>query len=186
MNRVSFTFGYVNSCFKEGEPMTNITVEKKAREILEKYGLEESVPVDPIKIANANGIEVKNAIFKSEDICGILHKKDGKTTIYVNQKDSGNRKRFSIAHELGHYFLHHENDNNAFIVELRTNNNNGGQDLQKEKEANAFAAALLMDEVLVRSVWHDLRSIQAAAEIFDVSYESMSYRLNNLGLLAVS
>jgi len=162
--------------------MIDLSLENKAKEILEKHGLDQSVPVDPIKIANENGIEVKNAIFKSEKICGILHEKDGKTTIYVNKHDSNNRKRFSIAHELGHYFLHHFDGDDTLVVELRTNDGNN-RDPQKEKEANCFAAALLMNEVLVKSVWNDLKSVRAVAEIFQVSYESMSYRLNNLGLL---
>ena len=179
---MNFTIGYVNSCFKEDDKMTDLTVENKAREILEKSGLNQSVPLDPIEIARRYGIEVKNAIFKSENICGILYIKDKTITIYVNKNEPNNRKRFIIAHELGHYFLHHLNDSDSLVVEYRTNSNNG--DPKKEKEASCFAAALLMDEILVKSLWNDLKSVQAVAEIFQVSYEAMSYRLSNLALLS--
>jgi Zn-dependent peptidase ImmA (M78 family) len=53
----------------------------------------------------------------------------------------------------------------------------------EEQEANAFAAALLMDRVLVRILWEKVKRLDKMAEIFNVSYESMGYRLTNLGLI---
>ncbi len=179
---MAFTIGYINDCFrKEDKKMVNLISESKAKEVLHQYGVNQSVPLDPIQIAGQNKIDVKDAVFKSSDIAGILHKENGKTTIYVNSTDPDKRKRFTIAHELGHYFLHLNNKDDALVVEYRTINNNGND--EKEKEANSFAAALLMDEVLVKSLWNDLKSVQAIADIFQVSYEAMGYRLNNLGLI---
>lgn len=165
---------------KEAVNMRDEAAENKAREIIQKYGFDQMVPVDLLKIALDNGIEVKNAEFKNSDIAGILYKKNGKTIIFVSSSDPDNRKRFTVAHELGHYFLHPSTED-VLQVEYRTNGKNG--DPQKEKEANCFAAALLMDEVLVKSLWNDLKSVQSLAEIFKVSFAAMSYRLNNLELL---
>lgn len=156
------------------------SAEKKAREILEQNGFNQTIPFDPVRLANMNGISVKNAVFKTNDIAGIISRDQGITTIYVNSKDPNTRKRFTVAHELGHYFLHLNSQDDALVVEYRTISSFGDD---KEKEANSFAAALLMDEVLVKSLWNDLKSVQTIAEIFQVSYEAMGYRLNNLGLI---
>ncbi len=54
-------------------------------------------------------------------------------------------RRFSIAHELGHLVLGHE-ESLATLCELRP----PGKDAPLEMEANAFAAELLMPEALLR------------------------------------
>lgn len=58
----------------------------------------------------------------------------GFPVIIVNKKFSNDRKRFTIAHELGHILLH--NENNFPISSFR----------DKEKEANIFASEFLMPE----------------------------------------
>jgi Zn-dependent peptidase ImmA (M78 family) len=166
---------------KEEPVMGKERSEIKAREILEQYGLHQSIPFDPIKVAQLNGIEVKNAVFKDNEILGIISKKQGSTTIYVNSHDSYNRKRFTVAHELGHYFLHLKDTEDSLVVDMNRLINGLGD--EKEKEANRFAAAVLMDEVLVKSLWNDFKSVQVMADIFKVSFEAMSYRLDNLGII---
>jgi len=39
---------------------------------------------------------------------GLILFSDGKYKIYINSQCGENRKRFTLAHELGHYFLHRE------------------------------------------------------------------------------
>jgi Zn-dependent peptidase ImmA (M78 family) len=58
----------------------------------------------------------------------------GFPVIIVNKNFSNDRKRFTIAHELGHILLH--NENNFPISSYR----------DKEKEANVFASEFLMPE----------------------------------------
>ena len=63
--------------------------------------------------------------------------------IYVNAADPYNRQTFTIAHELGHYFLHKEyykQHPEAYRVLLRRPV--GRQNNPLEKEANAFAPHL--------------------------------------------
>jgi len=61
-----------------------------------------------------------------------------------------NRLRFSIAHELGHYFLHRDlpqKENFASLPEFaRWNENYGGRKYTVEQEANEFAGRLLVPE----------------------------------------
>lgn len=59
----------------------------------------------------------------------------GYPIIVINKGFSNDRKRFTIAHELGHILLH--NESNFPISEFR-------DEKTKEKEANAFASEFLM------------------------------------------
>jgi Zn-dependent peptidase ImmA (M78 family) len=59
----------------------------------------------------------------------------------------------------------------------------------REREANAFAAALLMPKQLIRAAIDrahfdlgDDESLDALARMFDVSRQAMAYRVANLGL----
>src|SRR5437762_4083030 len=61
-----------------------------------------------------------------------------------------NRLRFSVAHELGHYFLHYElpqKENFASLPDFgRWNEDYGGRKYACEQEANEFAGRLLVTE----------------------------------------
>ncbi|PTJ37537.1 hypothetical protein BU021_12265, partial [Staphylococcus simulans] len=64
--------------------------------------------------------------------------------IYLNSNHHENRKRFTMAHELGHFLLRHQG------VNYRTSKKEiyeGLHDYINEREANSFAAELLMPEL---------------------------------------
>ncbi len=65
--------------------------------------------------------------------------------IIVNKNFSNDRKRFTIAHELGHVLMH--NENNFPISSFR----------DKEKEANQFASEFLMPEKSIKNTLRNLR-----------------------------
>lgn len=77
--------------------------EKSARAIFDEPW-DGSFPVDPIVIADQLGIRVLAEDLPS-DISGALIKRLGQdpTIIVLNKRDSRNRKRFTCAHEIGHY-----------------------------------------------------------------------------------
>ncbi len=163
------------------------SVEALAKEVLSQHGLY-SLPIDPVLVANRLGITVSNAKF-SEDSCAALIAKRGHSTrIFVEQSDPPYRKRFSIAHELGHHFLHLETDGE--IVDTHTDmfrdkEPGGGvfSELRlREVHANWFAASLLMPEEFVRSEWVNNPSISHLAKTFNVSEEAIGYRLDVLDL----
>lgn len=169
-----------------GMDMQNNNIENLAMDILDLNGFN-SVVVDPVKLANAYSIEVKNAKFTSEDISGMLKKENGKITIYVNSSEPTMRKRFTVAHELGHYFLNHLEENDQTIhrkTDFFSRND-------KELEANAFAAALLMDQYKIKDVYNKLdyigvpldKIISKISSIFRVSRAAVNIRLRELGLL---
>ncbi|MBE7172349.1 MAG: ImmA/IrrE family metallo-endopeptidase [Williamsia sp.] len=128
-----------------------------------------------------------------ENISGVLITEKGKSTIGYNKNEPRVRNRFTIAHELGHYILHKDEldffVDKAFKVMYR-GNNVPGINFTHEKQANEFAACLLMPEHLLRKEIDDLDldytdedAIKTLAKKFDVSTIAMSIRIAKLGLL---
>lgn len=164
-------------------------------------------PIDVEYIAKHHlNIDVKRHNF-GKDITGVLIIKNGKATIGydVNNNNSEVRKRFTIAHELGHYILEHDrggmfvdNHRQQFSIHYRDNNSSTGE-VKQEREANAFAAALLMPKQLLIEEMQKIENmkeynfsffdddddmIRNLASSFGVSKMAMTYRIDNLGLLA--
>lgn len=159
---------------------------QKADEILREYwGISsERLPVDVVAIARSHGIEVYNAVFTGKfngSVDGMIRAKDGVVQILVNAENPSTRKRFTIAHELGHFFLHHNGEPLDF-VDLRSGVSNF-----KEVEANKFATALLMPQNEVTNEYNKLLfpTGEELARIFNVSKVTMQIRLKELGLDAV-
>jgi len=159
----------------------------KARQVLnEFYGSGPVVlPVNVVEIANAHGIDVLRADFGKkfeESVFGYIAKNKGSVRIYVNKKNAYVRRRFTIAHELGHYFLHHDNPNEFRYMDLRSTKRTS-----EETEANRFAEELLMPEEELRQEYANLMfpTAERLSEIFQVSKQAMKYRLSRLGLAAV-
>lgn len=165
-------------------------IERRAKEILVQHGLY-AVPVDPVDLASKLGIAVHNAKFADDSLAGLIAKRAGHTQILVEQSDPPYRKRFSIAHEIGHHFMHLPNDGE--IVDKRVDMFREkltvaaarSEQRNREIEANWFAAALLMPEELVRECWAENPSVIILARLFNVSEEAMGYRIDALDLEVV-
>lgn len=85
------------------------------------------------------------------------------------------RDRFTVGHELGHYFLHSEQGNQA-IVAFR----NGSTRI--EWEANWFSAALLMPRAEFIDVATRSKSDAVLAGYFGVSQDAVRVRRKSLGV----
>jgi Zn-dependent peptidase ImmA (M78 family) len=163
-------------------------IEDRAADFLRRLGAGDG-PVDPIQLANAAGLRVFNATFGEENIHGLIARRGAGTTVYVNANDKPLRKRFTVAHELGHFVLHLAVDEGEFIDtedNFRTvaDPDQPWDDARvKEWEANVFGAALLMPERLVRSKWLEIHDVDGLASWFQVSRQAMAIRLQQLGLL---
>ena len=147
-----------------------------------------SVPVDPVILANLLGVTVNNAKFSDDSWAALIARRDRTTRIFVEQSDPPYRKRFSIAHELGHHFLHMPEDGE--IVDRHADMFRErepaaalvSEDRIREIQANWFAAALLMPAELVRAEWEKDPSVKRMAMQFNVSEEAMGYRIDSLDL----
>lgn len=151
-----------------------------------------AAPVPVESIALRLGLQVERAEL-GDEVSGILVVQDRRGVIGVNVAHSRVRQRFSIAHELGHYVMH-RGDMQVFIdkhyIAFRDGRSSTGAD-PREREANAFAAALLMPAALVReAVEHycfdlgDDEALDALAALFEVSRQAMTVRVSTLGVFA--
>lgn len=138
------------------------------------------IPVDVISIAKSNDIKVFEASLDKK-ISGAIryNKATDKFEILINKDDARVRQRFTIAHEIGHFFLHKEmlKDDEIHVDVLYRMTN------EQEKEVDYFAGALLMNKTLLEKAYKDGNSITELAELFDVSVSAMTVRLDILGLL---
>lgn len=140
-----------------------------------------ALPIDPVRIARALGMDVITAQLPDE-VAGALVKERGQDpSIVLNAQDSPNRQRFTCAHEIGHYVRREERGDDYEYVDYRDIFSSTGE-REEERFANAFAACLLMPEEHVRRFHRGgLSDIQMALR-FDVSRDAMSFRIANLGL----
>ncbi|HBL6041465.1 TPA: ImmA/IrrE family metallo-endopeptidase [Enterobacter hormaechei] len=108
--------------------------------------LADALPVDCIQIAESLGIKVQGAPLKDE-FQGALFITPGVTAIIYNEniKEDG-RKNFTIAHEIGHYCLHSDREEVQCRLEDVGAFSLTPHGKEIEKEANEFAACLLMPE----------------------------------------
>lgn len=140
--------------------------------------------IDVKKIAECLGIRVIEYPF-SENISGLFFKKDSQIFLGVNQNHPNNRKRFTIAHEIGHYLLHSKDILHYDLEELDKVYFRAKSILSREEtEANFFAAEILMPDSLIdKCIDSGINSVEELAKFFEVSEEAMRYRLINLGYL---
>ncbi len=153
-----------------------------ANELLESIWGERGFPVDPVWIAAQLGLDVIETDLP-ESVSGALIKdKEKDPVIVLSKSDSKNRKRFSCAHEIGHYADRLNQDGEQYeYVDLRGQQASAGTN-PDEIFANQFAAALLMPEDEVKRLVKAGTATFLMAQHFGVSDDAIRYRLKNLGL----
>jgi hypothetical protein len=139
--------------------------ELRATEVLKQLQID-TLPVDPFAIAKDRGIEIQEDSSLSSGISGCLMKVGDVFGILFSSKfASEGFRRFTVAHELGHYFLdghvHHLFNNGQYIHKSESGFTSKDQ---YEREADAFAAALLMPKSLFKAVLAKAGSGLAAIE----------------------
>ena len=150
-------------------------------------------------------------------LAGFLYAEANDGLLLIKKDDPIARRRFMVAHELGHFVLHRSDTalvlTEALMAPEAKKNSDEGEDLlpfgevdyslaegapsrddlrQIEREANAFAAELLMPkawceqlfETHKRQFGSDERALlRRLSSALLVSAEAMGYRLRDLGLL---
>lgn len=92
--------------------------------------------------------------------------------IFINSAHPAVRKRFSLGHEIGHYWLGHDSD---FSLE-------SDHSTEKERQADHFSAALNMPKDSIYEKHCSLSTVRQIAAWFRVSDVSCALRLLYLGL----
>lgn len=155
-------------------------------------------PINIENIVNSYGINIEPIDF-GDEIAGVFIDDGERQTIGYNLNNKAPRQKFTIAHEFGHFILEHkrngvfvDNPHQYLTMIYRDEKSTTGEYLQ-EKEANAFAAAILMPKELVeneiREIYfqddfktEDLNLVGVLADKFKVSLQAMSIRMTNLDL----
>ena len=139
-----------------------------AKKVLSDRGID-MLPVDVREIAENRGIFIKDVVADSFEGCAI--KVDQKAGILINSRYAyEQRKRFTIAHELGHIVLpYHLNQKYTCVSEDMIKY----QVKDEEAEANQFAAELLMPSFNMEddcsSLDVNMKTVEQLADKYNVS-----------------
>ena len=115
-----------------------------------------------------------------DNISGYIERQNGSYRIVVNSNHAPTRRRFTAAHELGHYIYHRDllgegvGDNRAYRTEGTDRPNVNIRPIH-ERQANSFAANVLMPRHRLNAVAGE--STAALAARFGVSQATMKIRL---------
>lgn len=137
----------------------------------------ENPPVNPVQIAREKGVNVVFVEFSGESknrISGFYDVEEN--SIYVNEDEFPLRQTFTVAHELGHALLHKDWAASDDYRVLYRDSNYDGND-HHEKEANAFAAHLLVPRFMLDNYWED-NSVESLSRLFAVSVPMIKNRLS--------
>ncbi len=163
--------------------------EAQAKAKAARRGLMNVLPVPLEQIARREGIKIELAPL-DDTLSGMSFIKNGVAVIVLNLNHHPNRRRFTLAHEIGHHLLHVPYlTNNVHVDKIVLNRDAmSSQALDdKEMEANAFAAELLMPESELRRYRHvdlnDDEFLHGLARKLKVSVTALTYRLINLGMV---
>lgn len=146
-------------------------------------------PISPVHIAKRYGISYCYGEYENY-FDGMLEHDNGKFHIYINNEkhDNPKRHRFSFAHELGHYFI----DEHSLALAQNLSAGHCSQigfisERVVEREADLFAASLLMPETRVRKLYQknrgfSFKAVETISKAFQVSIQSALYRVFFLDL----
>lgn len=139
-----------------------------------KFHLSDDLPVSLSHICEINNIEIR--VGRLADIAGYYMERDGRRIIVVNGFNAKPRRRFSVAHELGHVVLRHG------PVKLMMSGHIATQPNWQEAQANAFAAELLMPKLALARM--GVMTPRQIAQLCGVSMEAATIRAEQLGWVA--
>lgn len=155
-----------------------------------------STPVNVEAIGRSLGLEVNKKAILPHGISGhLMLLPNGKYEIAANADEHYYRQRFTLAHEIGHFVLHKDlvdsfggvDDDTKYRSTERGDIYNSLIDSIHERQANSFAANLLMPKHLVHELVFDENGGSRSAKLsdlyktFQVSASAMNWRLKNLG-----
>lgn len=159
-----------------------------AEQVASKLSFEPGDPIEPLVVRLGGRIEYKNPVgFEDNRLPeSIIVRAQSNFTIFVPSITSQARDRFTIAHELGHLFLHYpmlaKSQPGITMVATRWVDNADPVQQRAEWEANWFAAAFLMPTEVFREAFIELRDIGAVAKRFAVSPSAAEIRAKSLSL----
>jgi len=132
--------------------------------------------LDLVKLCRAHGLVVRVVALEG-DVDGILAHKDGRWLVVVNRRTNWTaaRRRFTMAHELGHYRLHRHRQQLFMCSRLDRS--------RMEWEANRFAVELLLPEDRMRDMLAAGWDARRISRVCGVSLGTVRRRLKEIRTL---
>ena len=181
--------------------------EKMNNSIKELFQNVEQITGDIIRDSNENiaeprAINIENIIqgfnikvlyqtMEDKQAGAIFIRKDGSCIIVINDADALVRKRFTLAHEFGHYVSYSYQKKTGTIVDNKDGTHEEFEAARNEESelgtnveevfANKFASCILMPKNLVIKAQEETTNIKELAKRFQVSQQAMEIRINTIG-----
>ena len=124
------------------------------------------------KIAHDHGIAIDLWSF-GEYLSACLWKSSTGWRIVLNVDESQARRTFSLAHELGHFFIHRHHGDVQFWCPCRV-------DRRMEREANIFAEHLLMPSRMMMPLARSGMDAREIAAKLELSEQAVQIRLDGI------
>lgn len=169
---------------------TNVLKERVhafAEQVAARLAFEAGDPIEPLVVRLGGKLQYKNAT-GSEPPDSIVVEPTKKFRIFLSSMTSAERDRFTIAHELGHFFLHFpivsRSSPEAGMKATRWVDENDPVQRRAEWEANWFAGAFLMSSSAFLLFFEKFEGDLARLALkFGVSGKAAEVRAKNLGLI---
>ncbi|MCZ4331067.1 ImmA/IrrE family metallo-endopeptidase [Castellaniella denitrificans] len=167
----------------------------------DEYSFPYSAPINVDQVAEMLGIRIEYEDMPNDEV-GSIKFTDGSPVVTIDRFENSYepRRRFTLAHEIGHYCLHSDQARQGFTDNRKTMSRTASYWDNFEFEANSFAAQLLMPKPLlvqegvqIIGAYNEAHApengmpvdkfISKMASRFVVSQKAMTYRLKNLKLI---
>ncbi len=133
---------------------------------------------NPYDLADYLGIRVKK-VDNLNKILGFYHLVLDIPYIFLNSKLSHEQIQMVLSHEIGHHLLHRQTFDREIQIETQFFSN-----LKMEREANEFAAHLLVHDNAIREVFAGKSILDVASE-YSLLPELIVYKMNYLKKVGV-
>lgn len=168
-----------------GVGASKAVIEGFAEQVANMFGFKPGDSLEELVATHGGKIVFGSSGEEDHESGSIIARSLSDYTIYLSPNTSRLRDRFTIAHELGHLFLHlpkmKKTAPTAVMRATRWVDETDASQQRAELEANWFAAALLMPADAFRAIY-STRGASCAKEVFDVSRAAVSTRARALGL----
>lgn len=153
---------------------SGVTPEEIAQIVRRKFRLGTEPVRDIYGLLERNGVFIYEWECNHEGFDGVSMTTDaGNHLIIINKNYTPDRKRFTLAHELGHIVMHSNSD--FILLSSR----------DKEREANAFAGEFLLPHDVLRNALVGLRAkdLPSLKNVWLVSMQSIARRAKELNAI---
>lgn len=154
----------------ESGPRTSY-VRRVAKQLLRDSKVRQP-PVDLRHIANHCGLKYEEVDYFPDDVDALIVSAEDGPVAVVNKNQSNNRRRFSLAHELGHFVLHRDGSvlETAISIDSPPTGDSGDERSSvAEREANLFAGELLVPVAFLKEHFRPGMTAADVATLFEVS-----------------